>query len=97
MSKTYLEPSNDFVLLVDMPRTTTLDGITLPDNMQQQEMVFGTIVAIGPLVNREYTKPEDRVCYGPFAGKTVAIDGIEFRLMKEGQIEGHLREKEQHE
>ena len=93
MAKTYLEPSNDMVLLVDMPRTTTLDGITMPDNMREQEMVFGTIVAVGPLVNHNYTKPEDRVCYGPFAGKTVAIDGIEFRLMKEGQIEGHLQER----
>jgi len=93
MSKTYLEPAGDFVLLVDMPHTTTLDGILLPDNMRQQEMVFGTVVAVGPLVNSMYTKSEDRVCYGPFAGKTIAIDGIEFRLMREGQIEGHLREK----
>ncbi len=92
MSKTYLEPSGDFVLLVDMPRTTTLDGITLPDNMRQQEMVFGTVIATGPLVT-PYTQPEDRVCYGPFAGKNVAIDGVEFRLMKEGQIEGHLRQR----
>jgi co-chaperonin GroES (HSP10) len=89
MSKTYLEPAGDHLLVADSPRETTLDGITLPDNVRQQEMVFGTVVFVGP--QAVATKPEDRICYGPYAGKTVAIDGMEFRLLREGQIEGYIR------
>jgi co-chaperonin GroES (HSP10) len=85
----HLEPANDHLLVVDSPRETTLDGITLPDNVRQQEMCFGTVVFVGP--KAEDTKPEDVVCYGPYAGKTVVLDGIEFRLVREGQIEAYVR------
>lgn len=90
MSKTVLEPAGDLVLVVDNPRETTLEGISLPDNIKQQEMVFGTVVAVGPDAAIR-TKKEDLICYGPYAGKTVVIEGIEFRLLREGQIEGYLR------
>lgn len=91
MAKTVLEPASDFVLVVDNPRETTLDGITLPDNIRQQEMVYGIVVAVGPKAVDERTKQEKIVCYGPYAGKTVVIEGVEFRLLREGQIEGYLR------
>ena len=87
-----LEPANDLVLVVDLPKGTTIDGIDLRENIKQQEMVFGTVVFVGPQVT-EYTKPTDRVCYGPYAGKTVVLDGVEFRLLREGQIEAYVREK----
>lgn len=89
MSKNYLEPAEDHLLVVDSPRDVTIDGIILPDNMKQQEMVFGTVVFVGPLALK--TKPEDCVCYGPYAGKTVVLDGIEFRIIVEGQIEAYVR------
>ena len=85
-----LKPSNDMVLILDLPRTTTLDGIEMPDNMRQQEMVFGRVVSVGPKVSKDETREGDVVCYGPFAGKTVPIDGVEFRILKEGQIEGRI-------
>lgn len=89
MAKTILEPANDFVMVIDAPHETTLEGISLPDNMRQQEMVFGTVVFIGPLVKD--TKVLDRICFGPYAGKMVVLDGIEYRLLKEGQIEAYIR------
>ncbi len=89
MSKNYIEPATDQVLVVDSPRETTLDGIELPGNVRQQEMCFGTVVFVGP--QAAATKPEDTVCYGPYAGKNVVIDGIEFRLLREGQIEAYVR------
>jgi co-chaperonin GroES (HSP10) len=85
MSKSYLEPASDHVIVVDSPRETTIDGISLPDNMKQQEMVFGTVIFVGPDASK--TMIEDRVCYGPYAGKTVVIDGVEFRIIRQGQIE----------
>ena len=92
MSKTII-PANDRVLVADSPRTTTIDGIELPENVRQQEMVFGTVIYVGPLMVQG-TKPKDIVCYGPYAGKTVVIEGIELRLLREGQIEGYVREVE---
>lgn len=91
MPKQRLEPANDRVLVVDTPRETTIEDISLPDNVRQQEMVFGTVVFVGPKVS-DATRPKDRVCYGPYAGKTVVIDGMELRLLIEGQIEAYIRE-----
>lgn len=86
-------PANDRVLVADSPRTTTIDGIELPENVKQQEMVYGTVISVGPLMVQD-TKPKDLVCYGPFAGKTIVIEGIELRLLREGQIEGYILEVE---
>lgn len=90
MSKIHLEPANSHLLIRDDPREVTIEGITLPDNVRQQEMVFGTVVAVGLKVWD--TKPGDHVCYGPYAGKGVILGGLELRLMLEGQIEGYVRE-----
>ena len=32
--------------------------------------------------------------YGPYAGKTVVLEGVEFRLLREGQIEGYIRKSQ---
>jgi len=86
-----LEPAADLVLVVDAPRTTVIDEIAMPDNVKQQEMVFGTVVAIGSFVTVG-TKVGDQIAYGPYAGKNVVIGGSEFRILKEGQIEAYLRD-----
>jgi co-chaperonin GroES (HSP10) len=93
MSKVYLQPAGDYILVVDMPEATTIDGIEMPDDMKQKEMTVGTVIYTGPLVS-EYTNSADRVVYGPYAGKTVIIQGVQFRLLKEGQIEGYIRQSE---
>jgi len=93
MSKTVLEPASDHVIVADMPRETQIDGISMPDNVRQQEMVFGVVIFVGPDA-AEKTKPQDRVCYGPYAGKGIVMDGIEFRLLRQGQIEAYLRQVE---
>jgi chaperonin GroES len=92
MSKTFLEPASDYLLVVDSPRETTIDGISLPDNIKQQEMVFGTVIFVGPEALK--TQPEDRICYGPYAGKNVVLDGIEFRIIRQGQIEAYIRKSQ---
>lgn len=92
MSNSFLEPATDHVLVIDSPRETTIDGISMPDNMRQQEMVFGTVVFVGRLATE--TKVEDRVGYGPYAGKGVVFNGVEFRLLRQGQIELYLRKSQ---
>lgn len=94
MSKRILIPAADFVLVVDHPRETMLDGIALPDNVRQQEMVFGLIVSVGPKAEDTRTRSEALICYGPYAGKTVVIEGVEFRLLREGHIEGYLETRD---
>jgi co-chaperonin GroES (HSP10) len=90
MSKNYLEPAGDNILVVDNLHTSTvIDGIEMPDNERQKDMLFGTVVFVGP--DAKYTKPENVVCYGPYAGKLVAFEGVEFRALREGQIEFYLR------
>ena len=94
MAKSRLEPMTDRILVADIARTTTIDGIELPENVRQQEMCFGFVVAIGP--DCLYTKIQDRICYGPYAGKNIAVDGVEFRLLREGQVEGKIVDAEVH-
>lgn len=94
MSKEFLEPSGDYLLAVDTPhQETTVDGITLPDNERQKEMMFGTVVFIGPMVS-VCTKVEDRICYGPYAGKIVVFNGVAFRSLREEQIEFYVRKSQ---
>ena len=90
MPKHILEPAGDHVLVVDNPREVSIGEIELPGNTRQQDMCYGTVVFVGPLV--DVAKDKDTVCYGPYAGKTVVIEGIEFRLLREGQIEAYVRE-----
>lgn len=90
MPNYYLEPATDYVLVVDSLIETTVDGIAMPDNVKQQDMVTGTVVSVGPEVS-DYTKPENIVRYGPYAGKHIVFNGQEFRLLREGQIELYVR------
>ena len=89
MAKSTIEPLGDHVLVVDTQRRTTIDGIELPDNVRQQDMVFGLVVEVGAEVT--YVKPQDTILYGPYAGKQVAFDGVQFRIMKQGSIEGRVK------
>lgn len=89
MSKTILQPANNHVIVADLPRAVEMDGITLPDNVRQQDMVFGIVVFVGSKCIE--TKVQDKVCYGPYAGKPIVMDGQELRLLLEEQIEAYIR------
>ena len=89
MAKHILEPAGDFVLVVDHPRKTVIEDIEMPDNERQQDMAYGTVIFVGPEALK--TKPEDQVCYGPYAGKIVVFEGNTFRLLRQGNIELYIR------
>lgn len=90
----YIEPANDTVIVVDLPETATIDGLDLPDNVRQQDLVRGVVAFVGPLVT-ERTTPGDQVLYGPYAGKPAVMNGQQFRLLREGQIEAYVRQREE--
>ena len=92
MSKTFIDPATDHVIVVDGARETLIGDITMPDNEKQQEMVVGSVVFVGPDALR--THPADTVIYGPYAGKNIVVNGMEFRLMRQGQIEGYIRKSQ---
>jgi co-chaperonin GroES (HSP10) len=86
----FIEPAGDHILVADIDRETTIDGIVLPENQREQEMVFGLVIekglAVSPLVH-----VQDCIAYGPYAGKNVVIDGVQFRIIREGHIEFYVR------
>jgi co-chaperonin GroES (HSP10) len=90
MERTVIEPAGSHVIVADRLETTQIDGVELPDNVRNHEMLFGLVVFKGPKVS-EYTNIQDLVCFGPYAGKLIAVNGIEFRIMEEDQIEAYIR------
>lgn len=85
-----IEPAGDFVLVVDHSDATSLDGIPMPENVRQKEMMFGSIVAVGPKVEDARAVPHAVIAYGPYAGMTLALDGTELRELREGQIAAYI-------
>lgn len=85
-------PAGDQVLVRDSERKTFLDGMEMPDNVKALEMFAGEVLRIGPLVSVR-TQVGDIVMYGPYAGKNTILDGVEFRMIKEGQIEAYIVEE----
>lgn len=90
MAKIILEPASDRVLVVDDPSETIIDGIEIPGIAKEKQMLTGTVIVVGPEA-KAFTHPEDKVLYGPYAGKNVVLSGVELRLLRQGQIEGYLR------
>lgn len=86
-----LVPAGEFVLVLDASRDTVISGIEMPSNVRQQEMVFGTIAVVGEDATKR--KAGEVICYGPYAGKNVVLEGVEFRLLHVKQIEGVVREE----
>ena len=92
MPKSVIEPAGDHVLVIDKEQKQILGGIEMPDNVRQLDMVYGYVIAVGPLA-KPRVKPEETVCYGPYAGKLVNLEGVQFRIIKEGQIEAWIRSR----
>jgi chaperonin GroES len=93
VSKKVLEPAGDYIIVLDGASETTIDGIELPGNTREKEMLSGLVVFVGPDA-QSCTKPQDQVLYGPYAGKTVIMNGVQFRLLRQGQIEAYVRDTE---
>lgn len=91
MAKVIVPAGDHVIVLENFGHETVIDGITMPENERQQEMAFGCVVFKGP--KAFYTEVQDLVMFGPYAGKNAVIDGVQYRIMREGQIEAYLKEK----
>jgi len=89
MPKLHVEPANDRIFVVDEVGDTVIDGISLPDNERQKDMILGTVIFVGPEAPQTFVG--DKVYYGPYAGKTIVFNGTQFRLIRQGHIEAYVR------
>ncbi len=86
-----ITPFTDHILVFDLDRAmTTIDGIELPENVRQQDMMYGRVIAAGPLCQAVH--PDDTIAYGPYAGKLISLDGVALKIMREGQAEARIDE-----
>lgn len=81
-------PGTDRILITVVEQDKMLEGVFLPDS-SKDDMQAGVILATGPLVS-EFYRETDRVLFGPHAGMPIQIEGIPFRVMREGEIIGKL-------
>jgi len=83
-----VEPFADYIIVLDMERKMTIDGIELPENMKQQDMVFGRVISTG--IGCLHIHADETIAYGPYAGKIIAFDGVPLRIMREGMAEARI-------
>jgi chaperonin GroES len=99
VGKTF-EPLYSQILVLEIDTEQSIDGIVLPET-SKEDTKFGTAVKIG----EGYVQPDgttrplririgDIVAYGMYAGIPIQIEGVQFKLMLEGELLGRLKEKE---
>ena len=65
----------------------TASGIIIPDTAKEKPM-RGEVVAVGPGKKDEpmTVKVGDQVLYGKYSGTEIAIDGVDYLIMRENDI-----------
>jgi co-chaperonin GroES (HSP10) len=80
-------PGFDRVLVTVVEQDKMLDGILLPE-FSKDDMQAGVVMAVG--LDVKQWKEQDRVLFGPHAGMNIQIEGVPFRVMREGEIMGKV-------
>lgn len=79
-------PCGDHVLVTVIDQERIIEGISMPDS-SKEDMQAGVIVAVGQ--SQEFQEG-DKVLFGPWAGKNIQLEGIPFRVMRAGEIDGKI-------
>lgn len=98
MSKFKIKPLEDRVIIKPaVKEEKTKGGIILPDTVEKEKPIEGTVVATGPGKTKEdgkiiamNVKVGDTVLYGKYSGTEVKIDDEEYLIMRESDIFGIL-------
>ena len=88
-----VRPMEDRVILKAMDaQEKTSGGIYIPDNAKEKPQK-GEVVAVGPGKSSDKgqriemtLKKGDKVLYGKYAGTEVTIDGVEYLIVREGDV-----------
>ena len=88
MTKVNVRPLSDRVLIkpAEMEQKTA-SGIIIPDTAKEKPM-RGEVIAVGPgKIDEPMTvQVGDQVLYGKYSGTEIAIDGIDYLIMRENDI-----------
>jgi chaperonin GroES len=88
MTKVNVRPLSDRVLIkpAEMEQKTA-SGIIIPDTAKEKPM-RGEVIAVGPGKKDEpmTVKVGDQVLYGKYSGTEIAIDGVDYLIMRENDI-----------
>lgn len=88
MTKVNVRPLSDRVLIkpAEMEQKTA-SGIIIPDTAKEKPM-RGEVIAAGPGKKDEpmTVKVGDQVLYGKYSGTEIAIDGVDYLIMRENDI-----------
>ena len=88
MENVNVRPLSDRVLIkpAEMEQKTA-SGIIIPDTAKEKPM-RGEVIAVGPGKKDEpmSVKVGDQVLYGKYSGTEIAIDGIDYLIMRENDI-----------
>ena len=88
MANVNVRPLSDRVLIkpAEMEQKTA-SGIIIPDTAKEKPM-RGEVVAVGPGKKDEpmSVKVGDQVLYGKYSGTEIAINGIDYLIMRENDI-----------
>ncbi len=88
MTKVNVRPLSDRVLIkpAEMEQKTA-SGIIIPDTAKEKPM-RGEVIAVGPGKKDEPMTVQvgDQVLYGKYSGTEIAIDGIDYLIMRENDI-----------
>lgn len=88
MGNVNVRPLSDRVLIkpAEMEQKTA-SGIIIPDTAKEKPM-RGEVIAVGPGKKDEpmSVKVGDQVLYGKYSGTEIAIDGIDYLIMRENDI-----------
>ncbi len=88
MTQVNVRPLSDRVLIkpAEMEQKTA-SGIIIPDTAKEKPM-RGEVVAVGPGKKDEpmTVKVGDQVLYGKYSGTEIAIDGVDYLIMRENDI-----------
>ncbi|MEE1111737.1 MAG: co-chaperone GroES [Bacteroidales bacterium] len=88
MANVNVRPLSDRVLIkpAEMEQKTA-SGIIIPDTAKEKPM-RGEVIAVGPGKKDEpmSVKVGDQVLYGKYSGTEIAIDGIDYLIMRENDI-----------
>ena len=96
MTEGKFKPLGDKVLIAYQDgETKTKSGLILTDSSQRGQKVFGEVLAVGTGIFSQTgeripmtVKEGDEVKFAAFAGKEIKVEGKEYFLMPQSEIQG---------
>jgi len=86
----YVDPLGDRIVVLPDAAEEMIGSFYVPDTAQERP-ARGTVLAIGPLVDKESIREGMRVIYGHFTGSECMHAGKECLVMREADLYGVVR------